>query len=150
MLICEMAAYYKKQGKSLVDVIDGLYAEYGCYLNTTLDFYFEGASGMDKMSRILTNLRDNAPAAIAGEKVVHISDYLTHEAKNLVSGDVQHIDLPTSNVLAYTTESGNCAIVRPSGTEPKIKIYITAIGKDFDEAHRITDRISADMKGYLE
>ena len=149
MLICEMAAYYKKQGKSLVDVIDGIYAEYGCYLNTTLDFYFEGASGMEKMSGILSALRENAPAAIAGEKVVHISDYLTHEAKDLVTGAVEAIDLPTSNVLAYTTESGNCAIVRPSGTEPKIKIYITAIGKDFDEAHAITDAISADMKGYL-
>ena len=150
MLICEMAAFYKKQGKSLVDVIDGLYAEYGCYLNTTLDFYFEGASGMDKMTAILSSLRENAPAAIAGEKVVNIADYLTHESKDLVSGAVEHIDLPTSNVLAYTTESGNCAIVRPSGTEPKIKIYITAIGKDFDEAHAVTDKISADMKGYLE
>ena len=150
MLVCEMAAFYKKQGKSLVDVIDGIYAEYGCYLNTTLDFYFEGASGMEKMSGILSALRENAPATVAGEKVVHISDYLTHEAKDLISGAVEKIDLPTSNVLAYTTESGNCAIVRPSGTEPKIKIYITAIGKDFDEAHAITDKISADMKGYLE
>ena len=150
MLICEMAAFYKKQGKSLVDVIEGLYAEYGCYLNTTLDFYFEGASGMDKMNGILSNLRDNAPASIAGEKVVHISDYLKHEATDLLTGAVEHIDLPTSNVLAYTTESGNCAIVRPSGTEPKIKIYITAIGKDFVVAKVVTEKISSEMKGYLE
>lgn len=149
-LICEMAAYYKKQGKSLVDVIDGIYQEYGHYLNTTLDFYFEGATGMEKMKNILNTLRENAPAAIAGEKVVAISDYLTHEAKDLITGAIEHIDLPTSNVLAYTTESGNCAIVRPSGTEPKIKIYITAIAKNFDDAHVITDKIAADMKGYLE
>ncbi len=149
-LICEMAAYYKKQGKSLVDVIDGIYAEYGHYLNTTLDFYFEGATGMEKMKNILDTLRANAPASIAGEKVVAISDYLTHEAKDLLTGAVEHIDLPTSNVLAYTTESGNCAIVRPSGTEPKIKIYITAIAKNFDDAHAVTDKIAADMKGYLE
>ncbi len=149
-LICEMAAYYKKQGKSLVDVIDGIYAEYGHYLNTTLDFYFEGAAGMDKMNRILDSLRSNAPTEIAGEKVVAVSDYLTHEAKDLLTGAVEHIDLPTSNVLAYTTESGNCAIVRPSGTEPKIKIYITAIAKNFDDAHVITDQIAADMKTYLE
>ena len=145
-----MAAYYKKQGKSLVDVIDGIYAEYGHYLNTTLDFYFEGAAGMDKMNEILDSLRNNAPTEIAGEKVVAISDYLTHEAKDLLTGAVEHIDLPTSNVLAYTTESGNCAIVRPSGTEPKIKIYITAIAKNFDDAHVITDQIAADMKTYLE
>ena len=149
-LICEMAAFYKKQGKSLVDIIDGLYEEYGHYLNTTLDFYFEGAAGMDKMTGILSALRENAPAEIAGEKVVAVSDYLTHEAKDLRTGAVEHIDLPTSNVLAYTTESGNCAIVRPSGTEPKIKIYITAIAKSFDEAHATTEKIAADMKGYLE
>ena len=150
MLICEMAAYYKKQGKSLVDVIDGIYAEYGCYLNTTLDFYFDGAAGMEKMGNIMSALRDSAPSEIGGDNVVHVADYLKSEAKDLVSGSTEQIYLPKSNVLAYTTESGNCAIVRPSGTEPKIKIYITAIGKDFDEAHAITDKISADMKGYLE
>lgn len=149
-LICEMAAYYKKQGKSLVDIIEGLYAEYGHYLNTTLDFYFEGAAGMEKMTGILESLRNNAPTEIAGEKVVAISDYLTHEAKDLKTGAVERIDLPTSNVLSYTTESGNCAIVRPSGTEPKIKIYITAIANNFDDAHVITDQIAADMKTYLE
>jgi len=149
-LICEMAAFYKKQGKSLVDVIDGLYNEYGHYLNTTLNFYFEGAAGMDKMAKILSNIRDNAPSEIAGEKVVSIADYFTHEAKDLRTGAVEHIDLPASNVLSYTTESGHCAIVRPSGTEPKIKIYITAIGKNFDEANAITEKIAADMKGYLE
>ena len=150
MLICEMAAFYKKQGKSLVDVIDGIYAEYGSYLNTTLDFYFDGAAGMQKMGEIMSGLRENAPAAIAGEKVVLVADYLSSESKDLLTGKTEHIDLPKSNVLSYTTESGNCAIVRPSGTEPKIKIYITAIGKDFDEAHAITDKISDEMKAYLK
>ena len=149
MLICEMAAYYKKQGKSLVDVIEGIYAEYGYYLNTTLDFYFEGASGMDKMAGILDSFRKNAPEKIAGDPVVAVSDYLTHEAKDLRTGTVEHIDLPTSNVLSYTTENGCGAIVRPSGTEPKIKIYITAIGKDIAEATAISEKIAADMKGYL-
>ena len=150
MLICEMAAFYKKQGKSLVDVIDDIYAEYGCYLNTTLNFYFDGAAGMQKMGDIMSSLRENAPATIAGEKVVHVADYQSSESKDLVSGACEHIDLPKSNVLSYTTESGNCAIVRPSGTEPKIKIYITAIGKDFDEANAITEKISADMTAYLK
>ncbi len=149
-LICEMAAYYKKQGKSLVDVIDGLYEEYGHYLNTTLDFYFDGAAGMQKMSDIMTVLRENGPTVIAGEKVVATADYLKSEAKDITTGTVEHIDLPKSNVLSFTTESGNCAIVRPSGTEPKIKIYITAIAKNFDDAHIITEKIAADMKGYLE
>ena len=149
MLICEMASYYKKQGKSLVDIIDGIYNEYGYYLNTTLDFYFEGAEGMQNMAKIMNGLRENAPASIAGYKVVSVADYDTHVATDLLTGKTETIDLPKSNVLSYTTEGGHCAIVRPSGTEPKIKIYITAIGADVDEAKEITDRIAAEMKGYL-
>ncbi len=150
MLICEMAAYYKKQGKSLVDIIDGIYNEYGYYLNTTLDFYFEGAEGMQKMSGIMDGLRTNAPTQIAGYQVVSVADYDTHVATDLLTGATEKIDLPKSNVLSYTTQGGHCAIVRPSGTEPKIKIYITAIGATVDEAKAITDKIAEDMSGYLK
>lgn len=150
MLICEMAAYYKKQGKSLVDIIDGIYNEYGYYLNTTLDFYFEGAEGMQKMSGIMDGLRTNAPAQIAGYQVVSVADYDTHVATDLLTGATEKIDLPKSNVLSYTTQGGHCAIVRPSGTEPKIKIYITAIGATVDEAKAITDKVAEDMSGYLK
>ncbi len=150
MLICEMAAYYKKQGKSLVDIIDGIYNEYGYYLNTTLNFYFEGAAGMDKMAGILDGLRNNAPSEIAGYKVVAIADYETKVATDLLTGKTESIDLPKSNVLSYTLEGGHCAIVRPSGTEPKIKIYITAIGATADEAEAVTKKISEDMNGYLK
>ena len=150
MLICEMAAYYKKQGKSLVDIIDGIYNEYGYYLNTTLNFYFEGAAGMDKMAGILDGLRNNAPSEIAGYNVVAIADYETKVATDLLTGKTEAIDLPKSNVLSYTLEGGHCAIVRPSGTEPKIKIYITAIGATADEAEAVTEKISEDMNGYLK
>ena len=150
MLICEMAAYYKKQGKSLVDIIDGIYNEYGYYLNTTLNFYFEGAAGMDKMAGILDGLRNNAPSEIAGYKVVAIADYETKVATDLLTGKTEAIDLPKSNVLSYTLEGGHCAIVRPSGTEPKIKIYITAIGATAIEAEAVTKKISEDMNGYLK
>ena len=150
MLICEMAAYYKKQGKSLVDIIDGIYNEYGYYLNTTLDFYFEGAEGMQKMAGIMDGLRTNAPAQIAGYQVVSVADYDTHVATDLLTGATEKIDLPKSNVLSYTTQGGHCVIVRPSGTEPKIKIYITAIGATVDEAKAITDKIAEDMSGYLK
>ncbi len=149
MLICEMASYYKKQGKSLVDVIEGIYAEYGYYINTTLDFYFDGAAGMQKMASIMNGLRENAPAAIAGYKVVHIADYDTKVATDLVTGATEKLTLPKSNVLSYTMEGGHCAIVRPSGTEPKIKIYITAIGETPEAAQELTKKISEDMKVYL-
>lgn len=150
MLICEMAAYYKAQGKSLVDVIDGIYKEYGYYINTTLNFYFEGAEGMQKMAGIMDSLRENAPAQIAGYKVVAVSDYDTKIATDLTTGKSEPIDLPKSNVLSYTTEGGHCAIVRPSGTEPKLKIYITAIGDTPEEAQTLTEKITEDMSGYLK
>ena len=150
MLICEMAAYYKKQNKSLVDVIDGIYAKYGYYLNTTLNFYFKGAAGMQKIADIMDGLRNNAPKTIAGYQVEAIADYSEKVATDLISGKTEAIDLPKSNVLSYTTEGGHCAIVRPSGTEPKLKIYITAIGKTAEQAKAITDKISDDMSKYLD
>ena len=146
MLICEMAAYYKKQGKTLAQVIDAMYEEYGYYKNTTLSFSFDGAAGMQKMADIMASLRANCPAEVSGMKVVKFSDFKESGEKDLVAETEKVIELPKSNVLAYYLEGNNAAIVRPSGTEPKIKIYITAVGKDKADAQRITDLITDDMK----
>lgn len=146
MLICEMAAYYKKQGKTLAQVIDAMYEEYGYYKNTTLSFSFDGAAGMQKMADIMASLRANSPTEVSGMKVVKFSDFKESVEKDLVAGTEKVIELPKSNVLAYYLEGNNAAIVRPSGTEPKIKIYITAVGKDKADAQRITDLITDDMK----
>lgn len=149
MLIAEMAAYYKKQGKTLTQVIDSLYEEYGYYYNKTLNFYFEGAEGMQKMSEIMTNLRNNAPAEIAGFDVVGICDYLESVATDLLTGAKAEIDLPKSNVLSYSLKGENAAIVRPSGTEPKIKLYLTSVGKDKADALRIMDELEVSAKALL-
>ena len=149
MLICEMAAYYKKQGKTLAQVIDGLYEEFGLYQNTTLNFSFHGAAGMQKMADIMNSLRENAPTEVAGYKVTKSSDYLESVESDLTTGEKNVINLPKSNVLSYTLEGGNAAIVRPSGTEPKIKLYITAVGKDKADAQTITEKIEADMKSLM-
>lgn len=146
MLICEMAAYYKKQGKTLAQVIDAMYEEYGYYKNTTLSFSFDGAAGMQKMADIMASLRANSPAEVSGMKVIKFSDFKESVEKDLVAETEKVIELPKSNVLAYYLEGNNAAIVRPSGTEPKIKIYITAVGKDKADAQRITDLITDDMK----
>lgn len=146
MLICEMAAYYKKQGKTLAQVIDAMYEEYGYYKNTTLSFSFDGAAGMQKMADIMASLRADSPTEVSGMKVVKFSDFKESVEKDLVAGTEKVIELPKSNVLAYYLEGNNAAIVRPSGTEPKIKIYITAVGKDKADAQRITDLITDDMK----
>ncbi|MEE3333782.1 MAG: phospho-sugar mutase [Ruminococcus sp.] len=149
MLICEMAATFKKQGKSLAEVIDGLYEEYGYYKNTTLSFEFSGSEGMQKMADIMASLRDNAPAEIAGYKVVGTSDYKLSVQKDLLAGTESVINLPKSNVLQYNLDKDNMVIVRPSGTEPKIKIYLTAVGEDKTDAQVITDNLEKSIKSIM-
>ncbi len=149
MLIVEMAAHYKKMGKTLADVMDEIYAEHGIYLNTLLNFAFEGAEGMATMSSMMENLRQNPPTSIANLDVVKVSDYKTSVSTETSSGIMTHIDLPKSNVLSYSLTDACSAIVRPSGTEPKIKIYITAHANTFAEADRITSEITEDMKKIL-
>ena len=141
MLICEMAAYYRTQGKSLNDVMNELYDEFGYYLNTTKAFEFEGSAGMQKMSDIMSALRNSHPAEIAGFKVINYSDYLNSYSKDIVSGTEEVIDLPKSNVLSYSLEGGGAVIVRPSGTEPKIKVYITSVGKSAEDADGISKKM---------
>ena len=128
MMICEMAAYYKKQGKSLLDVMKEIYEEFGYYRNRLLNYAFEGESGMKFMNGVMDGLRSNAPTEIAGEKVISVSDYKLSVMKNLADGTESEIKLPKSNVLAYKLENGGSFIVRPSGTEPKIKVYAAAVG----------------------
>lgn len=141
MLICEMAAYYKTKKKSLIDVMNGLYDEFGYYFNTVSSYTFEGASGMEKMADIMDGLRNNIPTDFGGYAVTRIDDYKTSVSTDTVSGKTTEITLPKSNVLAYTLTDGNKLIVRPSGTEPKIKAYVTAIGKDKAAAKQIADKL---------
>ena len=150
MLICEMAAYYKKQGKTLAMVMDEMYKEYGFYKNTTLNFGFSGAAGMQKMADIMSGLRENAPKEIAGYKVLKVADYLVGKEYDLVDGTETIIDLPKSNVLSYSLEGEHACIFRPSATEPKIKLYITAVGKDSADADVITDKLAESAKVYLD
>lgn len=149
MLVCEMAAYYKKQGKSLAEVIDGLYEEFGYYLNQTYSFEFGGAAGMQKMSDIMTSVRDNTPKSIAGYDVVKVSDYLLRKETDVATGSVTDIDLPKSNVIALHLADDNAVIIRPSGTEPKIKLYITSVGKDKDNAAEICEKLVVASKEIL-
>lgn len=149
MLVCEMAAFYKKQGKSLAQVIDSLYEEFGYYLNHTSAFEFEGAAGMEKMNNIMAEIRENIPTEIDGKKVVKVSDYLLKYELDTVTGDKTEIDLPTSNVIAFNLEGDNGVIIRPSGTEPKIKAYITAVGKSYEDAQSIADSLVSASKKLL-
>lgn len=147
MLICEMAAFYKNEGKTLLDVINGLYAEHGMVYSSQNSFTFEGAAGMKKMQSIMDDLRALPPKKIGENSVIAISDYETSEKTELKTGKKTVITLPKSNVLYYDLdENGSNLIVRPSGTEPKIKVYITSIDADKEKAESRAELWLWDMK----
>ena len=149
MLICEMAAYYRSIGSSIKEELDRIYAEYGRYLNKVDSYEFPGLSGMDKMAGIMQKLRQEPPAEFAGYKVVTVSDYQTGTRTELATGKIETIDLPASNVLIYALEGGATVVVRPSGTEPKIKTYFTTLGKDLEEAQAQKDALAEALKPIL-
>lgn len=150
MLICEMAAYYKLQGKTLVQVMNEIYAKYGMYLSHLLNFGFEGAAGMEKMQGIMNRLRSEQLTEIAGRKVVYSADYQSGECVDHVSGAHSETGLPKSNVLIYKLEDRSTVIVRPSGTEPKIKVYITAVAPDREAATAVAGELERDIKAKMD
>ena len=133
MLICEMAAYYRANGSSIKQRLEEIYRQYGRYFNKTDSFEFPGLSGMDKMAGIMTQLRQEPPAAIGTHKIAKAVDFKKSEETGL----------PPANVLLYELENGATVIIRPSGTEPKIKAYFTTLGKDLAEAQAQKDELAA-------
>ena len=139
MLICEMAAYYRSIGSSIKQRLEEIYAQYGRYLNKVDSFEFPGLSGMDKMAGIMSGLRSNPPTEIGGYKVEKITDYQ----------NTAETGLPAANVLVYALDGGATVIVRPSGTEPKIKTYFTTLGKTLAEAEAQKEALAAALKPIL-
>jgi phosphoglucomutase len=136
MLICEMAAYYRSIGSSIKQRLEEIYAQYGRYLNKVDSFEFAGLSGMDKMAGIMAQLRKEPPTEFAGKAVVSATDYTEPEKTGL----------PKANVLIYGLEDGATVIVRPSGTEPKIKAHYTTLGASLDEAQAEKDALADALK----
>ncbi len=135
MLVAEMAADYLKEGKTLADVLDGIYSEFGKYYHRTVSFTYEGAAGAQKMQEVLASVRNNPPAEIDGSAVVESIDYLTQTK----------FDLPKSNVLSFKAADESKLIVRPSGTEPLIKVYITAASGGEQRIDAILDQVKKFM-----
>ena len=135
MLICEMAAYYRSIGSSIKERLEEIYSQYGRYLNKVDSFEFPGLTGMDKMNSIMSSFRENSPKDFAGYKVEKVTDYLNSKATGL----------PPANVLIYALEGGASVVIRPSGTEPKIKTYFTTLGKDLQEAMKQKDALAKSL-----
>ena len=139
MLICEMAAYYRSIGSSIKARLEEIYETYGHYLNAVDSFEFPGLSGMEKMSGIMEALRKNPPKELAGYAVTKVTDFEQAETTGL----------PRANILLFALENGETVIVRPSGTEPKIKTYFTTKGRGMDEAKKEKEKLAAAMKPLL-
>lgn len=133
MLICEMTAFYHAKGMTLFDALNGLYEKYGYYLEANQELYMQGIDGKEKMTQLMDTLRNNAPASIANNKIVEIGDYLKATISNKLTGEVISTNLPSSNVISFKMENGDVIIVRPSGTEPKIKFYYLLSGESKNE-----------------
>ena len=133
LLLTEMAAWYATQGMTLYDALDVLYEKYGWYGEKTHNLVMPGLDGLEKMANLMKSLRENPPAAISGVAVVRRKDYADGSVVDCATGAVSAMELKGSNVLRYELADGTTILVRPSGTEPKIKVYILTIGKDAAE-----------------
>jgi phosphoglucomutase len=144
MLVCELAASLKLQGKTILDALDDLYGTYGQYLAHVRSLELTGADAMEKAAKLMSDLRENAPGEIGGLKVTAVKDYLTRVATD-ADGNQTEIRLPKSNVLEYLLGQQGSVIVRPSGTEPKVKYYFTAVGATKAEADERIGNMVAQM-----
>lgn len=141
MLICEMAAYYRTKGISMMQARENLYKKYGVYIHAQHSFTFEGESGMIRMQNIMEHLRTNRPEKIDTLQVIQFADYEKQISVDLKTGAETAITLPKSNVLSFTLEQGAKVIVRPSGTEPKIKAYYTTTAATAEAANAMKDAL---------
>lgn len=150
MLILEMTAYYKARSMTLTDALNALYKKYGFYSESVMEVYMEGVDGIERRRRVMNTLRENGPRAIGGAAVLSVGDYLTGETKNLFTGTTQPITQPKSDVLYYTLENGDKIIIRPSGTEPKIKMYVLAHDADKKTLDKKIAKYEIDAKRMTE
>ncbi len=149
LLICEMAAYYKTRGMTLIDALDEIFEKYGFFREEVFSIGMTGVDGQAKMTALMNDLRTNPPAVIGEKKVVTVKDYLTEKVLDLATGTTSGTGLPKSNVLYYLTEGDNLVVVRPSGTEPKVKVYVLANGATDADARENAAHCAAGIRKIL-
>lgn len=150
MLIAEMTLYYREKGITLSEQMENIYKKYGYYIEYVESVVMEGMDGSAKISGIMDNLRADTPKIVAGKKVTAVRDYKTSVRTDIASGNTEKILLPKSDVVYLELEDGNNFVVRPSGTEPKIKLYCLMRGKDKAEAEALVEAVKADIKNIVK
>jgi phosphoglucomutase len=156
-ILAELVAFCKQNGQTLFDRLISIYQQYGYYRESLISITKPGKSGAEEIQQIMRNLRHNPPESFAGSRVIKINDYQSSESKNIISQETEAIDLPKSNVLQFFTEDGSKVSARPSGTEPKIKFYISVrdqldSGSDYatvtDKLETRINHIKQDLKDF--
>ena len=145
MLVCELAASLKSEGKTILDALSALYENYGYYMCKVQSIELTGAGAMEKAAKMMADLRSVVPSAIGGAPVTIFRDYKSGVATNVVSGEKSSIALPSSNVLEFILGDQGSVIARPSGTEPKVKFYYTAVGNSKNDAEELLQRMMQQM-----
>ena len=149
MLICEMAAYYRTKGISLIKARENLYKKYGVFYHAQKSFVCEGAAGMEKMKEMMADLRSNTPKSIAGLEVLTFDDYAAGTSVDNKTGAKTMLTLPKSDVLTFKLPDNASVIIRPSGTEPKIKAYFTTTGATREAAVELEEKLAEDFTKIL-
>lgn len=150
MLICEMAAYYKRNGKTLLEVLKDIYREHGYYIEETISLTFAGASGQSKMKSIMENFRENKLSSIAGKNIPYIYDYKMGIALNLLTGKTEHLSYPKSDVLKFCFENGSWLVLRPSGTEPKLKVYFSINEENESKSTQVLENTKKEILSIID
>lgn len=146
MLIAEMALYYQEKGSSVFEQMNKIYEKYGYYREEVKSVTMEGIEGLDKIKAIMEEIRKNPPETVAGKKVIAVRDYQSSVRRDIESGSTEKILLPASNVIYLELEDNNNFVIRPSGTEPKIKLYCLLKGKTPKEAEELTKLVQKDIE----
>ena len=150
MLICEMAAYYKRQGKTLIDVLAEIYEEHGYYIEETVSLSFSGLAGQSKMKAIMEYFRENKLNSLAGKMIPTINDYKMSISLNLIKGTTEKLNYPKSDVLKFSFEDGSWLVLRPSGTEPKLKIYFSINGENKEKSAEMLEKTKKEILSIID
>jgi phosphoglucomutase len=150
MLICEMAAYYKKNGKTLLEVLKDIYRKHGYYIEETISITFAGASGQSKMKGIMESFRENKLSSIGGKNIPYVYDYKMGIALNLLTGKTEHLSYPKSDVLKFCFEDGSWLVLRPSGTEPKLKVYFSINEENESKSTQVLENTKKEILSIID
>ena len=147
MLVCELAAYWKRQGKTVLEAMKALYSQYGYYVSKVQSVELTGADAMEKAANMMADLRSNIPSTIGGAEVTLMRDYKSSIEKDMIHNTESKILLPSSNVLEFVLGKQGSVIARPSGTEPKVKFYYTAVSASEEAARSLLEKLVKQISG---